>query len=88
MNVEVQVALITAGLPLVGGAVAWFVKHLRTVTKVLATVQHQVANDHGTNLREDIDLIRDLVMEVRVDTAWTRREQLDQARRLTALEAR
>jgi hypothetical protein len=55
-------------------------------TASLGEVREQVRNSHGTNLRDDLDFIRDVLLETRTDVAWIRREQLDQARRLTILE--
>jgi len=83
----ILIALITVGVPLVGAAVGWLVKHLLGVTRKLDEVKSQVSNDHGSNLREDLDFIRDVLLETRSDVAWMRREQLDQARRITYLEA-
>lgn len=80
------VALIYAGLPLLGGGVAWFVKHLLTVRRVLGAVNDQVTNSHGTNLREDLDFIRDLVLDVKADTAWVRRDHIDLVKRVEKLE--
>lgn len=86
MSDGVVVALITVGLPMVGGSAAWLVKHLLTVRKVLGLVNEQVTNSHGSNLRDDLDLIRDLVLDVKADTAWVRRDHLDLVTRVKRLE--
>ncbi len=86
MSTEVVVALISTGLPLLAGGIAWLVRHLMGVTRILGEVKEQVANSHGTNLRDDLDLIRDLVMEVRADSAWVRRDHIDLEVRVSRLE--
>lgn len=87
MSDGVLIALITAGLPLVAGGIGWLVKHLLGVRKVLGIVNEQVSNAHGTNLRDDLDLIRDLVLDVKADTAWVRRDHFDLVKRVEKLEA-
>jgi hypothetical protein len=86
MSDGVLTALITVGVPMLGGAVAWLVKHLLTVRKVLGLVNEQVTNSHGSNLRDDLDLIRDLVLDVKADTAWVRRDHIDLVSRVKRLE--
>lgn len=77
MSVEIQVALISTGLPLLAAGAAFMIKHLIGVTKALGAVREQVQNTHGTNLRDDLDFIRDVVLDVRADIAWVRRDHLD-----------
>lgn len=55
--------------------------------KRLDVITDQVRNDHGSNLRDDLDLIRDLVLDVRADMAWVRRDHIDLTRRVEILEA-
>lgn len=86
MNEGVVVALITVGLPMLGGSVAWFVKHLLNVREVLSLVNEQVTNTHETNLREDLDFIRDVVLDLRTDLSWVRRDHLDLIKRVELLE--
>lgn len=49
----------------------------------LDAITDQVQNSHGTNLRDDIDFIRDIILDVKADTAWVRRDHLDLTRRVT-----
>jgi hypothetical protein len=82
----VLVALITVGLPMVGGSIAWLVTHLLNVRKVLGLVNEQVTNSHGSNLREDLDFMRDVLLDVRADMSWLRRDHQDLTRRVDRLE--
>lgn len=52
----------------------------------LDAITLQVANSHGTNLRDDLDFIRDLVLDVRTDIAWVRRDHVDLTHRVSRLE--
>jgi len=52
----------------------------------LDAITHQVQNDHPTNLREDIDFIRDVVLDVRADIAWLRRDHHDLTARVNRIE--
>lgn len=59
---------------------------LARAKKDMAEVKEQVSNSHGTNLRDDLDFIRDLVLDVRADIGWVRRDHLDLTHRVTLLE--
>lgn len=59
---------------------------LARARKDMAVVKEQVANSHGTNLRDDLDFIRDLVLDVKTDIAWVRRDHLDLSHRVALLE--
>lgn len=97
---NVQAAFITSGFALVGTLAALIVPRLRRQSRQLrdakdqlAIVVEHVANTHSTNLREDIDglahrldVLLDGMGAMRLDVSWLRREQLDQAHRLTLLE--
>jgi hypothetical protein len=52
----------------------------------LDAITEQVSNSHGSNLRDDLDFIRDLVLDVKADTAWNRRETQDLTIRVKRLE--
>lgn len=52
----------------------------------LDAIGEQVANNHTTNLRDDLDNIRDLVLDVRADMSWVRRDHIDVVRRVERLE--
>jgi hypothetical protein len=52
----------------------------------LDAITQQVENDHGSNLRDDLDFIRDVVLDVRTDLSWLRRDHIDLTRRVTRLE--
>jgi hypothetical protein len=93
MSDMVMAAFISSGFGLVGILAGLIVprlhkqsRTLRAQDAVLSEVRDQVSNHHGSNLREDLDFIRDVLLETRTDVAWLRREQLDQARRLTLIE--
>jgi hypothetical protein len=59
---------------------------LARARKDMQVVKEQVANSHGTNLRDDLDFIRDLVLDVKTDVAWVRRDHLDLSHRVALLE--
>jgi len=83
---EVATAIITGLASVLVAVVTVPLPRLLRQGKHLAEVKEQVANAHGTNLRDDLDFIRDLVLELKTDVSWVRREQLDQAHRLALLE--
>jgi uncharacterized membrane protein len=90
---QVVSSFIVAGFALVGVLAGLIVPRLHRNTRelkaqagTLESVREQVQNSHGTNLRDDLDFIREVLLETRTDVAWIRREQLDQARRLVLLE--
>lgn len=76
---EVLVALIGAGATLGGVFLPLWKAHGRR----LDAIADQVQNSHGSNLRDDLDFIRDVVLDVKADTAWVRRDHLDLTRRVT-----
>lgn len=81
---EVVVALIGAGATL--GAV--FIPLWKAHGRRLDAIGEQVRNNHDTNLRDDLDFIRDVVLDTRADTAWTRRELYDLTNRVIILEGK
>lgn len=94
MSTEIVVALITGGLGLIAAVLAAAIPRLHRQTKALEVVREQVQNTHTTNMRDDLDLIRDemrngftqlreAVRNVHIDLAWERRERIDLAERLT-----
>lgn len=89
MDPLVLSALIAAGASIIVAVIGFITVILPKMLKHgedLSEVKEQVRNSHPTNLRDDLDFIRDVLLETRTDVAWIRREQLDQARRLTILE--
>lgn len=89
MSDSVQVALITAGFPLIAAMAALLVPYIFKQKRDMAVVKEQVANSHKSNLRDDIDLViklvesvKDEVADLRGDIAWERRERMDAVRRL------
>jgi hypothetical protein len=99
-NPTVQVALIStigailvAVVGLIGSRMA---KHGRQIAESAADVKEvkeQVVNSHPTNLRADLDGIRedmrqgftilhDTIHDIRVDAAWERRERMDLSKRV------
>lgn len=52
----------------------------------LTHVTEQVRNAHGTNLRDDLDFIRDVVLDLRTDIGWVRRDHLDLTERVKQIE--
>lgn len=89
MDPTVQVAVVGAGGTVIAAALGVFgvvLPRMRRTTEVLSHVREQVANSHDTNLRDDLDFIRDLVLDVRTDVAWVRRDHLDLSHRVALLE--
>jgi len=80
---EVLVAVIGGGFGLLTIVLQ---QHNSKQKKDMAVVKEQVANSHGTNLRDDLDFIRDLVLDVKTDVAWVRRDHLDLSHRVALLE--
>jgi hypothetical protein len=78
---EIVVALI--GLAGVALPVMW-----RAHGKRLDAITDQVKNNHGTNLRDDLDFIRDVALDVRADMAWVRRDHIDLTKRVERLESK
>lgn len=94
MSDSVQVALITAGFPLIAAMAALLIPMFFKQRKQTEIIREQVANSHKSNLRDDIDLViklvetvRDDVANLRADVAWERRERMDDVRRLEAKAA-
>jgi len=94
VNNEILVALITGGLGLVAAISAATIPRIHRQGRALEVVKEQVVNSHRTNLRDDLDVIRDEMREgfraladaisnVNTDLAWERRERMDLAERLT-----
>lgn len=93
-------SFVSSGFALVGVLAGLIVPRLHKNTRtlraqdaVLETVREQVQNSHGTNLREDVDKVLagigrldERLTVVALDVNWLRREQFDQARRLTLIE--
>ena len=52
----------------------------------LDAITEQVTNSHSTNLRDDLDFIKDLILDVRTDVAWVRRDHIDLSHRVALLE--
>lgn len=100
MNDDILVAFVTSGCALVATLITVIVpriwkntRELKEQTLTLDAVRAQVQNDHGTNLRDDIDAIAhrmDMVLEgvsaMHLDVAWLRREQQDLTRRIEIVE--
>jgi hypothetical protein len=55
-------------------------------TNELAEVKEQVSNTHGSNLRDDLDFIRDVILDMRTDLGWIRRDHMDLTHRVTLIE--
>lgn len=93
MSDTLMATFISSGCGLVATLVAVIVPKLWKAGRVQAEIRDQVSNSHGTNLRDDLDHVRDLVMGVheellnlRTDAAWERRERTDLTRRIERLE--
>lgn len=59
---------------------------LNRARKDMQVVKEQIKNDHGTNLRDDLDFIRDLILDVRTDVGWIRRDHFDLVSRVDRIE--
>jgi hypothetical protein len=84
-----QVALIGGAASVLCALIGLFgviIPKIHHNTASLTEVREQVSNTHGSNLREDIDFIRDVVLDVRADVAWVRRDHLDLSKRVDRLE--
>jgi len=80
---EVLVAFITSGFGLVGVLAGYIVPNMFKQRRLMSEVREQVANSHSTNLRDDLDHVRDLLYKVidgqaqfREDLAIERRERI------------
>lgn len=94
MPTEIYVAIITGVLGVIGLVLAAVIPRLHRQGRALEVVREQVQNSHKTNLRDDLDVIRDemragfaklgdVINGVAIDLAWERRERIDLAERLT-----
>lgn len=81
-----MVAFISSGFALVGTLAGLIVPRLHKQSRQLDTAVEQLANSHGTNLRDDLDFIRDVVLDVRADMSWVRRDHIDLTKRVDLLE--
>lgn len=90
-------AVMVAVVTVIGSRMAKHGKQIAANREDMQVVREQVTNAHNTNLRDDLDTLRDLVTsgfhemreglhDMRVDLAWERRERQDLARRLTGEE--
>jgi hypothetical protein len=79
--IEVLVALI--GLAGVALPLMW-----RAHGRRLDAITDQVRNNHGSNLRDDLDFIRDVILDVRADVGWLRRDHIDLTARVTRIESK
>lgn len=81
--VEIVVAVVAGMFGLLSIIVQQLLNRAR---KDMAVVKEQIANSHGTNLRDDLDFIRDLVLDVKADVGWVRRDHIDLTHRVALLE--
>jgi hypothetical protein len=91
LDATVQVAFVAGGFGVITSLIALFgvlIPKIHRNTDALAEVKEQVANSHGTNLRDDLDFIRDLVLDVKADIAWVRRDHLDLIERVEIIEGK
>lgn len=90
-------AVTVSTITVIGARMAKHGKQIAETSTVVAAISEQVHNAHNTNLRDDLDIIRnevrsgivtitEQVHDLRVDLAWERRERQDLARRLTGEE--
>lgn len=89
MDPVVQVAIVGGAASVACALIGLFgviIPKLHRDRTVIDQVREQVANSHGTNLRDDLDFIRDVVLDVRADVAWVRRDHLDLIKRVDVLE--
>lgn len=93
MNVALQAAFVSGGCVLVATLISVVLPKLWKQGRAIHEVREQVSNSHGSNLRDDLDLVRDLVLDVReglkdlrTDMAWERRERADMTKRIERLE--
>ena len=89
----VLAAFIGGVFALVAALVSVMVPKLHRQGRDMKTIREQVQNSHGTNLRDDLDFVRDLVLgvheelkDMRTDIAWERRERADLTRRVELVE--
>ena len=72
MTEGIWVALITAVAGIVGIAIQQARQHKRTKaqSETLEVVRSQVQNDHGTNLRDDVDRVTDAVNRIEQSVSY------------------
>jgi hypothetical protein len=89
MDPIVSAALIAGAASVLVALVGLFgiiIPRLHRNTHSLRAVKAQVLNSHGSNLRDDLDFIRDVVLDVRDDLACARLEHLILVQRVDTLE--
>lgn len=89
MDPIIAAALIAGAASVVVAIIGLFgliLPRLHKNTASLNEVKDQISNDHGSNLRDDLDFIRDVVLDVKADTAWVRRDHLDLVGRVDRIE--
>jgi hypothetical protein len=100
MSDAVQVALITAGFPLIAAMASLLIPILLKQHKALNEVRDQVSNSHKSNLRDDLDralvginkLLQgqerhtEQINTLTVDVAWLRRETYDLDKRMDLID--
>jgi hypothetical protein len=89
MDPIIAAALIAGAASVVVAIIGLFgliLPRLHRNTASLNEVKDQISNDHGSNLRDDLDFIRDVVLDVKADTAWVRRDHLDLVGRVDRIE--
>lgn len=63
LDPTVQAALITGGFSLIGILLTYLTRQTQRLIKHSKATRWQVQNSHATNLRDDLDVIRDLVQK-------------------------
>lgn len=100
MSDSVQVALITAGFPLIATMAALLIPLFFKQRKAIRSISEQVTNSHKTNLRDDLtEALKGIdkllagqerhteeISTLRLDVAWLRREQADLDRRMDLID--
>lgn len=85
----VQVAIVGGAASVMCALIGLFgviIPKIHKNSASLDEVKEQVRNTHSTNLREDLDFIRDVVLDVRADVSWVRRDHHALAQRVDRLE--
>jgi len=104
LDTDGGVALISGVLALIGIIVGEVLRRqgnaLKEVREHAAAVREQTQNSHTTNLRDDIDAVKDgvsallmgqqlhadAITNLRTDLAWERRERMDLASRVSRID--
>ena len=88
----VKAAELFGGLPArfdaVDEAIAAVHRKIDTQAVVVERVRHQVENDHGTNLREDIDDLRDDLRGVKKDIGRADERDLTMTQQINMVDAK